>query len=178
MPAAAKSAAMRKPANDAADPLATPSDLTPKQVAAVAEALNRLLADVFVLQMKTRNFHWHVAGPHFRDIHVALDEQVEQLGAAIDPLAERVRKLGAPTLRSLSGAMKASGLEENEADFVAPRDMLLELMEDNKAMAKALRAAHAVCDDNDDVASASLIEVWIDETEKRTWFLFEMSREV
>lgn len=166
-----------KPANDAAHPLATPTDLSSKQAAAVATALNGLLADVFVLQMKTRNFHWHVSGPDFRDIHEALDEQIGQLGAAIDPLAERVRKIGGMTLRSMKETLKTARIVENEDDFVAPRDMLLELMEDNKAMAKALRAAHGVCDDHHDVASASLIELWIDETEKRIWFLFEMTRE-
>ena len=166
-----------KPANDAAHPLATPTDLSSKQAAAVATALNGLLADVFILQMKTRNFHWHVSGPDFRDIHEALDEQIGQLGATIDPLAERVRKIGGMTLRSMKEALKTARIVENEDDFVAPRDMLLELMEDNKAMAKALRAAHGVCDDHHDVASASLIELWIDETEKRIWFLFEMTRE-
>lgn len=156
--------------------LQTPSDLTGKQTAAVAEAVNGLVADAYVLYLKTKNFHWHIAGPHFRDYHLMLDEQADQIFASIDPLAERVRKLGHKTLHSLAEILKLTSLSENTADFVSPYDMLAELLGDNKSVAKAMREAHKVCDDNDDVATASLLEVYIDETERRTWFLFEASR--
>jgi len=156
--------------------LNTPSDLTPEATAAVAERINRLVADAYVLYVKTKNFHWHVSGPNFRDFHEMLDDQSEQILKSIDPLAERARKLGQPTLRSLSQILALASLRENEKDFVSPYDMLVELMEDNVAVAKSMREAHGVCDDWDDVATASLIEQFLDETEKRTWFLFEAAR--
>ncbi|TDR94357.1 Dps family protein [Enterovirga rhinocerotis] len=156
--------------------LATPTDLDPKAVEAIAQALNGLVCDAFTLYVKTKNFHWHMSGPHFRDYHLLLDEQSDQIFATIDPLAERVRKLGARTVRSIGQIKRDASLTENEADFVGPLDMLSELVDDNKAMAKAMREAHALCDEHDDVASASLLENYIDETERRTWFLFEASR--
>ncbi len=156
--------------------LNTPSDLSEEATALVAERINRLVADAYVLYLKTKNFHWHVSGPNFRDFHEMLDEQSEQILESIDPLAERVRKLGQPTLRSLSQILELASLTENEKDFVSPYDMLVELMNDNIAVAKSMREAHGICDDWDDVATASLIEQYLDETEKRTWFLFEAAR--
>lgn len=158
-------------------PLATPTDLPNESAAAVAKALNGVLADAFALYLKTKNFHWHISGPHFRDYHLLLDEQAAQIYASTDPLAERVRKIGGKTLRSIGDIAKHQSIEDNDDDYVAPRDMLLELMEDNKKVAEAMRKAHGVCDNHEDVASASLLENFIDETEKRTWFLFEASRE-
>ena len=159
-------------------PLKTPTDLPNDSAAAVSKALNGLLADAFALYLKTKNFHWHVSGPHFRDYHLMLDEQADQIFATTDPLAERVRKIGGKTLRSIGNIAAVQSLKDNDADFVAPRDMLLELMEDNKKVAEAMRDAHELCDDHEDVATASLLEVYIDETERRTWFLFEASRDV
>ena len=165
------------PKADRATPaLATPTDLEPNDVSAVAEAVNMLVADAFALYVKTKNFHWHMSGPHFRDYHLLLDEQADQIFASIDPLAERVRKLGAPTLRSTAQIAKMTRIKESDAEFVSPLDMLRQLVEDNKAMAAAMRKAHEVCDEHDDVATASLLEVYIDETERRTWFLFESSQ--
>ena len=167
-----------KPAAKSSRPsnLETPTDLAPDGVAAIAQALNGLIADAFALYVKTKNFHWHLSGPHFRDYHLMLDEQADQIFATTDPLAERVRKLGATTLRSIGHIAKTQSLKDNDSEFVSSLDMLRELMSDNKAMCAAMRDAHEVCDDNDDVASASLLEVYIDETERRTWFLFEASR--
>ena len=156
--------------------LATPTDLKAKNTAAVAKELNRLVADAFALYLKTKNFHWHVSGPHFRDYHLMLDEQADQIFAAIDPLAERVRKLGERTILGVAHVVELTSVQENSADFVAPGEMLRILMDDNKAMAAAMRKAHGICDDNDDPASASLLEIYIDETERRTWFLFEAGR--
>ena len=156
--------------------LATPTDLPNEGAAAVTAALNGLLADAFALYLKTKNFHWHVSGPHFRDYHVMLDEQADQIYASIDPLAERVRKIGGRTLLSIGQIGKLQSLDDNDQPFVAPLDMLRELMEDNKKVAHAMREAHGVCDDNDDVATASLLEINLDETERRVWFLFETSR--
>lgn len=156
--------------------LATPTDLAADGVAAVASELRGLLADVFALYVKTKNFHWHMSGPHFRDYHLLLDEQAAQIFATTDPLAERVRKLGATTLRSIGDIARHQSLKDDDGAFVGPLEMLRELMNDNKAVAKAMREAHAVCDDHDDVATASLLENYIDETERRTWFLFEASR--
>lgn len=156
--------------------LNTPSDLSEEATALVAEQINRLVADAYVLYVKTKNFHWHVTGPNFRDFHEMLDEQSEQILESIDPLAERARKLGQPTLRSLSQILQLASLTENEKDFVSPYDMLVELMNDNVAIAKSMREAHGICDDWDDVATAALIEQYLDETEKRTWFLFEAAR--
>jgi starvation-inducible DNA-binding protein len=156
--------------------LNTPSDLTAKQTLAVATKVNGLVADAYVLYLKTKNFHWHVAGPNFRDYHLMLDEQADQIYASIDPLAERVRKLGHTTIHSFAQILKLTSLDENTAEYVGPHDMLVELMDDNKSVAKSMREVHKVCDDNDDVATASLLEVYIDETERRTWFLFETAR--
>ncbi len=156
--------------------LATPTDLPNEGAAAVTAALNGLLADAFALYLKTKNFHWHVSGPHFRDYHVMLDEQAAQIYAATDPLAERVRKIGGRTLRSIGQISQLQSIEDNDKDFVKPLDMLRELMDDNKKVARAMREAHTICDDTGDVATASLLEVYLDETERRVWFLFEASR--
>ncbi|MGZ5184800.1 MAG: Dps family protein [Caldimonas sp.] len=157
-------------------PLATPTDLKAAATQDIAGALNAILADVFAIYLKTKNFHWHMSGPHFRDYHLLLDEQAEQIYAMADPIAERVRKLGGSTLRSIGHIARTQRVLDNDADFVEPLDMLAELREDNKALAARLREVHEVCDEHRDIASASLIEVWIDETERRTWFLFEASR--
>ena len=156
--------------------LRTPTDLSSNATRDVAAALNLLLADAFALYIKTKNFHWHISGPHFRDYHLLLDEQAEQIFATTDALAERVRKIGGTTLRSIGHIARLQRVLDNDAEYVSPLDMLAELRDDNKQMAAAMREAHGVCDDNEDVASASLLEVWIDETEKRTWFLFEVCR--
>jgi starvation-inducible DNA-binding protein len=157
-------------------PLATPTDLASAATKDITAALNLILADVFAMYLKTKNFHWHMSGPHFRDYHLLLDEQADQIYAMADPVAERVRKLGGSTLRSIGHIARTQRVADNDADFVEPSDMLAELREDNKALASRLREAHEVCDEHHDIASASLIEVWIDETERRTWFLFEASR--
>jgi len=156
--------------------LDTPTDLKTQSTKTIAAALNKLTADSYTLYVKTKNFHWHMSGPHFRDYHLMLDEQADQIFATIDPLAERVRKLGQPTLHSQAEILKLTSVKENNAEFVAPFDMLCELLEDNKACAAAMRKAHSLCDEHEDVASASLLEVYIDETERRTWFLFEAAR--
>jgi starvation-inducible DNA-binding protein len=157
-------------------PLETPSDLEAKGVRDVAGAMNAVLADVLALYLKTKNFHWHMSGPHFRDYHLLLDEQADQLFAMTDPIAERVRKLGALTIRSIGQIARMQRISDNDADYVEPSDMLAELREDNQVLAARLREAHDLCDEHRDVATASLIEVWIDETERRTWFLFESNR--
>jgi starvation-inducible DNA-binding protein len=157
-------------------PLATSTDLHPKATRDISGALNAILADVFALYLKTKNFHWHMSGPHFRDYHLLLDEQSEQIFAMTDPLAERVRKIGGLTLRSIGQISKLQRLSDNDANYVEPLDMLAELRDDNKTLATRLREAHEVCDEHADIASASLIENWVDETERRTWFLFEASR--
>lgn len=157
--------------------LDTPTDLSNSAVRDVAQALNGILADAFALYMKTKNFHWHVSGPHFRDYHLLLDEQAAQIFAATDDMAERVRKIGGVTLRSIGDIARRQTIEDNDESFVAPLAMLRELLADNKAVAEAMRKAHKLCDDAEDVATASMLEVWIDETERRTWFLFEASRE-
>ena len=157
-------------------PLATPTDLDASATKDIAGSLNALLADVFALYLKTKNFHWHMSGPHFRDYHLLLDEQSQQIYAMTDPLAERIRKLGGMTLRSIGHISRLQRVQDNDADYVEPLDMLAELREDNSAMAASLREAHEVCDEHRDIATASLIENWIDETERRTWFLFESSR--
>ncbi len=138
--------------------------------------MNAILADVFALYMKTKNFHWHMSGPHFRDYHLLLDEHGDQLFAMTDAIAERVRKVGGTTLRSIGHIARVQRVSDNDAQYVEPEDMLAELREDNKTLAARLREAHGVCDEHEDIATASLIEVWIDETERRTWFLFEASR--
>jgi starvation-inducible DNA-binding protein len=157
-------------------PLQTPTDLTESAAQDIAAALNLLLADMFALYIKTKNFHWHVSGPHFRDYHELLDEHVDQIYATTDPIAERVRRLGATTLRSIGDIARLQRVLDNDADFVTPLDMLAELRDDNRDLTGRLREVHHVCDEHGDVATASLIEVWIDEAEKRTWFLFEASR--
>lgn len=166
----------KKSVQKTAPALATPTDLKKEGVDAIIAALNCIVADGFALYFKTKNFHWHVSGPHFRDYHVMLDEQADQILASTDPLAERVRKIGGRTLLSIGQSSKLQSLKDNDKPFVAPLDMLNELMEDNKKVAHAMREAHSICDDNDDVATASLLEIYIDETERRTWFLFEVGR--
>ena len=156
--------------------LQTPTDLKPEAVRDISGALNILLADMFALYLKTKNFHWHVSGPHFRDYHLLLDEQGEQIFATTDDIAERVRKIGGTTLRSIGQASRLKRVLDNDADFVTPLDMLAELRDDNKQLAANLRETHGLCDEHGDVASASLIENWIDEAERRTWFLFEATR--
>jgi starvation-inducible DNA-binding protein len=157
--------------------LDTPTDLSPEGVEKVSAALNVILADTFALYLKTKNFHWHISGRHFRDYHLMLDEQSEAIFATTDQIAERVRKIGGITLRSISQISKLQTIKDNNEEYVPPREMLRELMDDNKHIAAAMRKAHDVCDDNDDIASASLLENFIDETERRTWFLFEASRQ-
>ncbi len=157
-------------------PLETPTDLGHSATKDIAAAMNAILADVFALYVKTKNFHWHMSGPHFRDYHLLLDEHADQLFAMTDPIAERVRKIGGLTLRSIGQISRTQRVLDNDAEYVEPLDMLAELADDNKAMAARLREAHNVCDEHRDVATASLIEVWIDETERRTWFLFEATR--
>ena len=157
-------------------PLATRTDLTPAATKDIAGAMNAILADVFALYLKTKNFHWHMSGPHFRDYHLLLDEQADQLFAMTDPIAERIRKVGGPTLKSIGQISRTQRVVDNDAEYVEPLDMLAELAEDNETLAARLREAHNVCDEHRDVATASLIEVWIDETERRTWFLFEATR--
>jgi starvation-inducible DNA-binding protein len=164
------------PRDKPAAALDTPTDLSAEAVRDISAALNGLLADAFALYLKTKNFHWHVSGPHFRDYHLLLDEQAEQVFATTDELAERVRKIGGTTLRSIGDISRHQSLKDNDAKFVAPADMLRELMADNKTVAAAMRKAHEVADKHEDVASASLLENFIDATERRTWFLFEASR--
>jgi starvation-inducible DNA-binding protein len=157
-------------------PLRTPTDLQSTATRDISAALNPVLADFFALYLKTKNFHWHVSGPHFRDYHLLLDEQAQQIVDTTDAVAERVRKIGGTTLRSIGHIARLQRILDNDADFVTPADMLAELREDNKQLTAALRETHGLCDEYDDVASASLIENWIDEAERRTWFLFEASR--
>jgi starvation-inducible DNA-binding protein len=162
----------RKPAA----PLDTPTDLSEEAVQAISAALNTLLADAFALYLKTKNFHWHVSGPHFRDYHLLFEEQASQIFASTDELAERVRKIGGVTLRSISQIGELQTLKDNNEDFVEPREMLRELMNDNKQMAAAMRDARSLAEKHEDVGTTSLLEQFIDATEKRTWFLFEASR--
>ena len=157
-------------------PLTVPSDLTRSAVKDIAGAMNAILADVFALYLKTKNFHWHMSGPHFRDYHLLLDEHSDQLYAMTDPIAERIRKLGGLTIKSIGQISRIQRVLDNDADYVDPPDMIAELDEDNQTLAARLREAHNVCDEHRDVATASLIEVWIDETERRTWFLTEIKR--
>src|SRR5213596_3836507 len=157
-------------------PLATPTDLKPAATKDIAGAMNAILADVFALYLKTKNFHWHMSGPHFRDYHLLLDEQADQLFAMTDPIAERVRKLGGLTLRSIGHIARTQRVLDNDAEYVEPLDMLAELAEDNRTLAARLREAHNVCEEHRDIATTSLIEIWIDETERRNWFLFEITR--
>ena len=156
--------------------LATPTDLNPKDVKAIVEAINPLVADAFALYVKTKNFHWHLSGSHFRDYHLLLDEQADQIFATIDVLAERVRKIGGTTIRSIAHIAALQTLEDDDDACVTPYQIAQRLIADNKAMAASMRKAHEVADDGKDVATASLLEVFIDETERRTWFLFEISQ--
>ena len=158
-------------------PLETRTDLTQAATKDIAAAMNAILADVFALYVKTKNFHWHMSGPHFRDYHLLLDEHADQLFAMTDPIAERVRKIGGLTLTSIGRIARTQRVLDNDAEYVEPLDMLAELAEDNRTLAARLREAHNVCDEHRDVATASLIEVWIDETERRAWFLFEATRQ-
>lgn len=153
------------------------SDLGGDAVVEISRALRKLLADVFALYVKTKNFHWHMSGRHFRDYHVLLDEQATQIFAMTDDVAERARKLGGTTIRSISDISRHQRLKDNNAEFVAPHDMLVELRGDNQQLTRELRSAHELCERRDDVATASLIENWIDETERRTWFLSEVVAE-
>ena len=157
--------------------LDTPTDLSSEAVREVSAALNALLADTFALYLKTKNFHWHVSGPHFRDYHLLLDEQAGQLENSIDILAERVRRIGGTTIRSIGHIAKLQRIKDNDKDYVPAIDMLLELMNDNKAQIRHMREAHEVADKHEDVATASFLEVFIDEAEKRCWFLFEARRQ-
>jgi starvation-inducible DNA-binding protein len=157
-------------------PLSTPTDLKADAVRDICAALNILLADVFALYLKTKNFHWHISGPHFNDYHHLLDGQADQILAITDPIAERIRKIGGTTLRSIGQIKRLQRVLDNDAHFVTPLDMLAELRDDNRRLIANLREVHALCDEHTDVASASLIEVWIDEAERRAWFLFETTR--
>ena len=157
-------------------PLSTPSDLGANAVRDIGGALTLLLADVFALYLKTKNFHWHMSGPHFRDYHLLLDEQSEQIFAMTDDIAERGRKIGSRTLRSIGEIDRIKRLADNDADFVTPDDMLAELRDDNQRLVASMREVHDLCDENNDVATASLLETWIDESERRVWFLYEAGR--
>jgi starvation-inducible DNA-binding protein len=157
-------------------PIITPSDLDADATRAIAGGMNAMLADVFALYLKTKNFHWHMSGPHFRDYHMLLDDQADQLYAMTDPLAERIRKTGGTTLHSIGHIARLQRIKDNDFDYVDPLDMLAELREDNQTLAARLREMHGVSDECRDIASASLIETWIDETERRAWFLFEATR--
>src|SRR5438105_836301 len=156
--------------------LAAPTTLSEKAVREISANLTVLLSDGFSLYLKTKNFHWHMSGPHFRDYHLLLDEHADQLFAMTDPIAERIRKIGGLTLRSIGHISRTQRVLDNDAEYVEPLDMIAELADDNKTLAARLREAHNVCDEHRDVATASLIEVWIDETERRTWFLSEIKR--
>ena len=158
------------------EPQPMPSGFEADAVANLANALTAILADLFALYVKTKNFHWHVSGPHFRDYHLLLDEQSEQILGTTDALAERVRKIGGVTLRSIGQIARLQRIADNDEEFVAAQHMLNELCEDNSQLAVRLRSAHALCDEYGDVASASLIENWIDEAERRIWFLYETTR--
>jgi starvation-inducible DNA-binding protein len=156
--------------------LETPTDLTSNATRDISAALTTLLADFFALYIKTKNFHWHMSGPHFRDYHLLVDEQSDQVFAATDAIAERVRKIGGKTLHSIGEIGRLQRILDNDADYVTPPDMLAELREDNKQLAARMRETHALCEEHGDVATASLIEVWIDDAERRAWFLFETAR--
>ena len=159
------------------DVLQMPTDLSREAVLEISSALRQLLADVFGLYLKTKNFHWHMSGSHFRDYHLLLDEQAEQVFAMTDVVAERARKIGATTLRSIGDISRNQSLKDNDEEFVAPRDMLVELYGDNQGLTRQLRSTHELCEFHGDVATTSLIEIWIDETERRQWFLAEIVRE-
>jgi starvation-inducible DNA-binding protein len=176
----AKKASAPAPAGKASayirERLSPRTDLTAEATRDISAGMNGLLADVFALYMKTKNFHWHMSGPHFRDYHLLLDEQSDQIFAMTDPIAERVRKIGGITLHSIGEIKREQRIQDNDAEYVEPHAMLAELRDDNADLTKRMREVHSVCDDYNDVATASLLEVWIDETERRTWFLFESTR--
>jgi len=157
-------------------PLTTPSDIDAKAVTDITGGLNALLADVFRMYVKTKNFHWHMSGPHFRDYHLLLDDHGDQLFAMTDEIAERVRKIGGTTIRSIGHIARLRRILDNDVDFVTPADMLSELREDEKALTLSMRAVHTLCDDASDFATASLLENWIDQSQRRRWFLFESTR--
>jgi starvation-inducible DNA-binding protein len=157
-------------------PLSTPSDIGAEAVRDITGALNALLADAFSLYLKTKNFHWHMSGPHFRDYHLLLDDHGDQLFAMTDDIAERVRKIGGTTIRSIGHIARLQRIRDNDAEYVTPGDMLSELHEDEKAFVLSMRAVHTLCDDPGDVATASLLENWIDQSQRRSWFLFEATR--
>jgi starvation-inducible DNA-binding protein len=159
-------------------PLATPTDLAANAVRDISGALTTLLSDIFALYLKTKNFHWHASGPHFRDYHLMLDEHGDQIFATTDAIAERVRKIGGTTLRSIGQISRLQRIHDNDAEYVTPLDMLAELREDNLQLTASMRETHDLCDQHRDVATASLLEVWIDEAERRTWFLYEATRVV
>jgi len=154
------------------------TDLSRDAVVQISSELRQLLADVFALYLKTKNFHWHMSGPHFRDYHLLLDEQAEQIFAMTDDIAERARKIGGPTLHSISEISRQQRLKDNNEELVAPNDMLAELCTDNQQLTRSLRSTHEICEQHNDVATTSLVETWIDETERRTWFLLQTLREV
>src|SRR6202521_2685726 len=156
--------------------LSTPTDLDAAATRDISGAMNLLLADMFALYLKTKNFHWHISGPHFRDYHLLLDEQSGQILAATDAIAERVRKIGGTTLHSIGHIVRLQHIADNDREHVAAQEMLVELREDSKQLTASLRSVHSLCDEYGDVATASLIENWIDEAEHRTWFLFESTR--
>src|ERR1700744_1611265 len=158
------------------EPFDVPTDLSRDGVTEISGELRHLLADAFALYVKTKNFHWHMSGAHFRDYHLLLDEQSDQIFAMTDPMAERARKTAGNTIRSIGQISRLSRIKDNDADYVDPKDMLAELMEDNGTVVAAMRAVHDVCDEYGDVATASLLENWIDETERRVWFLYESTR--
>jgi starvation-inducible DNA-binding protein len=166
----------KKPPSKGVGRLATQSDLSGNAIPEITEALNGLVADSYALYTKTKNFHWHVSGPHFRDYHLLFDDQAIEIFATIDDLAERVRKLGARTIHSIGEIARLSTIKDNDKDYVSPEAMLTELMNDNKTVIKRMRAAHEIADKHDDVATASILENFIDAAEKRNWFLFEASR--
>jgi starvation-inducible DNA-binding protein len=165
-----------QPGDKVTPALDTPTDLSAEAVRDISAKLNVVLADVFALYLKTKNFHWHVSGPHFRDYHLMLDEQSEQIFSITDDIAERIRKIGGLTLRSIGHIARLQTLEDNDESFVPPLDMLRELMHDNKALVASMRVAHEIADEHEDVATTSLLENFIDQAERRTWFLFEASR--
>jgi starvation-inducible DNA-binding protein len=159
-------------------PLATPSDIEHQAVLEITAALNSLLADLFAIYLKTKNFHWHMSGPHFHDYHLLLDDHGEQIFAMTDDVAERVRKIGGTTIRSIGQISRLQRIADNDAEYVTPVDMLSELREDERSLVRSMRAVHALCDDAGDVATASLLENWIDQSQRRIWFLFESTRGV
>jgi starvation-inducible DNA-binding protein len=158
-------------------PLATPTTLSEKAVDDISEALRLLLSDVFALYLKTKNFHWHMSGPHFRDYHLMLDDQSDQIFAMTDAIAERARKIGGATVRSIGQISRLQRIVDNDAEYVRPLDMIAELRDDNARLTQTMRVVHSLCDEAGDVATASLLENWIDESERRTWFLFECGRQ-